>query len=195
MRRVKCGVQNTESRIQNSEHGMTTPVSALRAPNSIGFTLIEIVITIVIVGIISSIAAMIILQGMKAYTTEQDLSDIHYQARLSMARMAREIRLIRSQTVADIPTMNGTTLLYNDINGTQMGFRLNVGNIQRTQDNGTTWQTLATNITGGTVFTYLDNTGAVTAAQTSLWIVQIQAAVTQGKESVTMRTTVHPRNF
>ena len=171
------------------------PHSALRNSQSNGFTLIEVVITIVLVSILSGIAAMIILQGVRAYSDESSRSDVHYQARLAVERMAREIRLIRSSTVADIPTMNGTTLLYNDINGTQMGFRLTAGNLQRTQDNGATWETLATNIPGGPVFTYLDNTGVVTGAQTSLWLVQIEAAVTQGTESVTMRTTVHPRNF
>ena len=93
--------------------------------------------------------------------------------------------------------MTGTTLQYNDINGVQMGFRLNAGSIERTEDNGATWQTLAINITGpgGTIFTYLDNTDAVTAAPASLWQVQIQFTATQGTESIAMRTAVHPRNF
>lgn len=167
----------------------------MRIANAKGFTLIELVITIVLVSILAGVATMIILQGVRAYTDEQSRSDIHYQARLAMERMGREIRLIRTRTVADIPTMNGTTLLYTDVNGTQMGFRLNAGKIERTQDNGATWQTLATNVTGGAVFSYLDNTGSVTALQTSLWIIQIQVAMTQGAESATMRTAVHPRNF
>ena len=152
---------------------------------------------IVLVGILATIAATIIMQGIRAYSDEQLRSDAHYQARFAMERMAREIRLIRSSTAADIPAMTGTTLRYNDINGVQMGFRLNAGNIERTEDNGATWQTLAVNITGpgGTIFTYLDNTGAVTAAPASLWLVQIQFTATQGTESIDMRTAVHPRNF
>ena len=57
-----------------------------------------------IVGIISSIAALIILEGMKASSKEQNLSDAHYQARLAMERMAREIRMINSQgNVGTVP--------------------------------------------------------------------------------------------
>ena len=174
-----------------------TPHSTFRNPHSKGFTLIEMVIVIVLVGILATIAATIIMQGIRAYSDEQYRSDAHYQARFAMERMAREIREIRSNTAADIPAMTGTALQYNDINGLQMGFRLNAGNIERTEDNGATWQTLAINITGpgGTIFTYLDNTGAVTAAPASLWLVQIQFTATQGTESIDMQTTVHPRNF
>lgn len=173
------------------------PRSALHSPKSKGFTLIEIVIVIVILGVISSIAALVILQGVKAESDEQSRSGVHYQERVAMERMAREIRMIRSATAADITTMNGTTLMYTDINGMQMGFRLNGGIIQRTENNGGTWQTLAVNVTGpgGNIFTYLDANGAVTAAPASLWLVQVQFTATQGAESISMRTTVHPRNF
>jgi len=174
---------------------MFNPQSAIRNSPSKGFTLIEIIITIVIIGIIASLAAGIIVQVVKVYATEDNRSDIQYQAKLAVERMARELRTMRSATAADITTMNGTTLLYNDINGTQMGFRLNAGKVERTQDNGATWQTLATNITGATIFTYLDNADAVTASQTALWFVQVQVAATRGTESVTMRATVHPMNF
>ena len=173
--------------------GVVTPHSALRNPHSKGFTLIEMIIVIVLVGILATMAAMIIMQGVRAYSVEQSRSDAHYQAKIAMERMAREIRLIRSSTVTDIPTMTGTTLRYNDINGLQMGFRLNGGNIERTEDNAVSWQTLATNITGtgGNIFTYLYNN----AIPPSLWLVQIQFIATQGTESIDIRTTVHPRNF
>ena len=177
--------------------GVVPPHSALRTPHSKGFTLIEMIVVIVIVGILGTFMAMFIAQGIRSYSDVQSRSDAHYQARFAMERMSREIREIRSDTAADIPTMTGTTLRYNDIEGVQMGFRLNAGNLERTEDNGATWQTLAVNITGpgGTIFTYLDNTGAVTASAASLWLVQIQFTATQGTESITMRTAVHPRNF
>jgi prepilin-type N-terminal cleavage/methylation domain-containing protein len=177
--------------------GGVTLHAAPRTPHARGFTLIEIIVVIVLVGILATIAATIIMQGISAYSGGESRSNAHYQARFAMERMAREIRLMRSSTAADIPTMTGTTLRYNDINGLQMGFRLNGGNIERTEDNAVSWQTLATNITGpgGNIFTYLDKGGAATAAPASLWLVQIQFTATQNAESIYMQTTVHPRNF
>jgi prepilin-type N-terminal cleavage/methylation domain-containing protein len=159
-----------------------------------GFTLVEVVITIVIVGIISGIASLILLQGVRAYSDGQSRSDVHYQARLAMERMGREIRLVRSRTVADIPVMNPTLFLFTDSQGVQMGFRLNAGAVQRTQDNGTTWQTLATGVTALN-FSYLQQDGVTPAAATTLWFVAIEMTDQQGSETLQMRTRVHPRNF
>lgn len=163
-------------------------------PQSKGFTLIEAIITIVIVGIISSIAALIILQAMKATTKEKNLSDAHYQARIALERMAREIRTIRSQTLADIPVMNATVFRFTDVQGVQMGFQLNAGNIQRTQDNAATWQTLASGVTALN-FSYFQQDGVTAATATTLWFVEISLTDTQGADSLTMRMRVHPRNF
>jgi len=196
MQRVNRGVQAREFRIRNSERGMTAPNAELRTPNAKGFTLVEIVITIVLIGILSGIAAMIILQGVKAYTDEQSRSDVHYQCRAAMERMARELRLIRWNTAlaqADITTMSPTVLRYTDIQGNQMGFQLNVGVIQRTQDNAATWQTLATGVTALN-FNYLKQDGTPATAAT-LRLVEITMTDLQGSETLQMRTRVHPRNF
>jgi len=184
--------------------GSINPQSARSLPSNVymegnpqlnGFTLVEIVITIVIVSILASIAAMIILQGVKSYSIEDQRSNVHYQSRLAMERMAREIRLIRSRTDILNANMNPTSILYTDIQGIQMGFRLNVGNIERTQDNGTTWQTLASGVTALT-FTYLQQDGVTpTAVAATLWYVVIDMTDQQGTETLSMRTRVHPMNF
>jgi prepilin-type N-terminal cleavage/methylation domain-containing protein len=195
--RKSAGLKINTLRAAWRKMGVAAPHPAFCTSRSQGFTLIEIIVVIVIIGILATIAATIIMQGVSMYSVGESRSNALYQARFAMERMSREIREIRSNTAADIPAMTGTTLLYNDINGLQLGFRLNAGNIERTEDNGTTWQTLAINITGpgGNIFTYLDNTGAVTASESSLWLVQIQVTATQGTESINMQTTVHPMNF
>jgi prepilin-type N-terminal cleavage/methylation domain-containing protein len=161
---------------------------------STGFTLVEVVVTIVIVAIIAGIAAATILQGVRAFSTEQSRSDAHYQAKLAVERMAREIRLLRSQTAADIPTMTATDIGFTDIQGSQVRFQLSGSTVRRSGDNGATWQTLASGITS-LVFGYYQNDGVTVATAATLWYVVIDATSTEGAESLHIRTTVHPRNF
>jgi MSHA biogenesis protein MshO len=199
MRSAECGVRNNnQDRMQKMDCEISPPHFALRIPNSNGFTLIEIVITIVIVSILSGLAAMIILQGVRAYSDERSRSDVHYQSRAAMERMAREIRMIRWDDTAgqaDVTTMTATMLRYTDIQGIRMGFRLSGTEIQRTEDNAATWQTLASGVQSLN-FAYFQQDGIATAADaTTLWFVAITMTDKQGAETLPMRTRVHPRNF
>jgi len=162
--------------------------------NEGGFTLLEIVIAIVLVAILAGTAAVIMLQGVKSYSIEQSRSDAHYQARLAVERMAREIRLIRSRTVADISLMNPADLSFTDIQNNLVRFRFNVGSIQRSSDNGTTWQPLATGVTALN-FSFLQQDGISSATATTLWYVVIDVTAQQGSEAIEMRTRVYPMNF
>ncbi len=172
------------------------PQFAIRNPQSRGFTLIEIVLTIVLIGIVSSIAAVIIMQGAKSASSVKSRVEAHEQARFAVDRMSRELLLIRSRAAApvdDIITMNATTLEYNDITGTRIGFRLNGNTLERYDGS---WQTLATGIAApGGMFTYYNAAGTSGATQPNLWSIQINLVATQGTENLTLRTRVHPRNF
>jgi prepilin-type N-terminal cleavage/methylation domain-containing protein len=154
-----------------------------------GFTLLEIVITIVIVGTLASIAALIILQGARMYAAEDNRGSVHYQARLAVERMERETRLIRS--CADIagPANPSATLSFTDINGNAVIFNVAGGNLSRGAN------ILANGITSATPFRFLDNNGNQTTACPGIWLIEINLTDQQGSESLQMRTRVHPRNF
>lgn len=162
---------------------------------SAGFTLIEIVITIVLVSILSGIAAMIILQGARSYSDEQSRSDVHYQVRLAVERIAREARLIRSCADITGPANPSATLSFTDINGVAVVFNVATGTLSRGAD------ILATGVTSATPFRFLDRLGnqSVTCADPNpdlnIWFIEIDMTSTQGAESLQMRTRVHPRNF
>lgn len=162
-----------------------------------GFTLVEIIITIVIIGIIASIAANIILQGARIYSTEDSRSNVHYQARLAVERMAREIRMIRSASATDITTgtMSATNLQFYDVNNNNIQFQRTGASAPYTiTRNGII---LANNVQSMTLsYWQLNGTTAVTAATiTSLWFVDISVTVQQGTETLQVQTRVHPMNF
>ena len=155
-----------------------------------GFTLVEIVITIVLLGIVSGLAAMIIMQGVMSYGDEQARSNVHYQARLAMVRMGREIRQIRSR--ADITTMLNVDLRFTDVNGSNIGFTWVNPNLSRW--NGVGNDVLASGIAAFT-FSYYQQDGVTVATPTNVWVVEIAMTAQQGGESLQMRSRVHPRNF
>lgn len=156
-----------------------------------GFTLIEIVITIVLVSIISGIAAMIIMQGVTGYSTGSQLDNLHYQARLAMERMEREIRLIQDQG-PDITTMTATSLQFIDVNNAPTGFSWTSPTLSRW--NGTSYDTLATGITALS-FTYLQQDGVTAATTANVWFINISMTSQQGSDKLVMQSRVHPRNF
>ncbi len=165
--------------------------SAIRNPQSKGFTLVEIIITIVVVSVIAAFAAAILLQGVQSYFTEASRSDVHYRAKLAMERMAREIRLIRNQGT-DIITMTPTSLQFTDVNGSNTGFTWAASTLYRW--NGAGNDTLATGITSFS-FNYLQQDGVTAATPADVWYIDIALTSQQGTESLTMRSRVHPRNF
>ena len=162
--------------------------------NERGFTLIELIMVIVITSIIASIAAMLILQGVKSYQKEVSYSDIHNQGRLAIERMAREIRMIRSATAADISTMTATDLQFNDVNGnTNILFqRSGASAPYSVVRNG---QVLANNIQSISFSYYQQDGTTVAGAAAQVWFIQIDLTTVNAGETLTMRLRVHPRNF
>jgi hypothetical protein len=91
--------------------------------------------------------------------------------------------------------MNPTDLRFTDINGTDVRFQLDgSNNIQRSQNGGVTWNVLASGISALTI-NYFQQDGVTVAIATNLWFIDITLTDTQGSESLTLRTRVHPRNF
>jgi prepilin-type N-terminal cleavage/methylation domain-containing protein len=154
-----------------------------------GVTLIELVITIVLVGIISGMGAILVMNGTQAYITEDQRAAVTDQGRLGIERMMREIRTIRGQSAADIPTWNAGALQFTDLTGNVISYAVGGGALTR---NGTA---LAADISALT-FSYFQRDGVTPATlAANIWVIQINVTVTRGGESQTFRTRVHPRSF
>ena len=175
--------------------------SALVNRRTDGFTLIELVITTVIIGIIASIAAGIISQVVMTYSTEDSRSNVRYQTQLAVERMAREIRLIQAQTAGDIPTMTATDLMFCEVTGKAVEFQL-AGAVLNRRESATCspltwggWEPLSSSGVNALTFTYENSAGASGATAANLWFVVIDETDQQGTQTLEIRTTVHPMNF
>lgn len=158
-----------------------------------GFTLIELVLTIILVGIIAGMASVFLRQGLNAFVAEDARADITNQGRLAIERMAREMRMIRSRTAADLPgccTNPSTTFSFIDMSGSNIAYSLTGNTITRNLT------PLAAGDAVTVDFRHYQQDGvtlATTAAQ--VWSIQIDLTVTKNGESQAYRVRVHPRNF
>jgi prepilin-type N-terminal cleavage/methylation domain-containing protein len=131
-----------------------------------GFTLIEMIIVLVIVGIIAAFSSKLLSQGFSAYLTGKSVEGAVWQARLALARMALDFRRLRSRN--DFITKGTNQFVFIDLTGTTITYQLTGSNLTR---NG---QTLATGV-NNLNFNYYDSTGA--AATTEVYYITYSFAL------------------
>jgi prepilin-type N-terminal cleavage/methylation domain-containing protein len=169
-----------------------------------GFTLIEIIVSLIIVGILASVAGMGIVAGIQGYLFAKDNSAISGKGQLAMARMSRTFMEILDITDTTTTVAIPARITYN---------RLSAGvNIQETLYQDTSDNTIkiaaGADATGGD--TLIDRVSSLTLAYrkgAATWVrgtddfsllstVTVTLTVTRpdGGNNVTFSTVVTPRN-
>lgn len=129
--------------------------------NTKGFTLIEMIMVIMLIGIVAAIIAIPLSQGVKGWFQATSREGISQSGRIGIERMTREIRNT-ARTAANAPCISAatdTSFSFSDSSGNlttcaSITFTLSVPDITRTDTSGTF--TLADNIQSTTtkIFTY-----------------------------------------
>lgn len=164
-----------------------------------GYTLLEMILVIVIVGILAVVIGMPLIQGSLAWQSVNSRKDAIQQARLGLDRMVREIRNVQ-RTAADQPNMTDVTstcVNYIDLNGQQVVYRSNAGTIQRgsggTCGAPTGATTLVSNVTGFTITCYNSSNAVVVCSAANAPNVRrlmLNMSVAIGAETVTLTSQV-----
>jgi prepilin-type N-terminal cleavage/methylation domain-containing protein len=163
--------------------------------NEHGVTLIEMILSIVLIGIIGAVAANAFLYSTESVLTANNVREGVQVDRLAMDRMVREMRNVAANT--QVLTANANTFRYVDVDGNTISFTLAGTTLNRVS---ATTNPLATNVSGLT-FSYLDKsngnilTPSVAPLATDIWWVQIVLTVGTGPQAVTLQSRVHPRSF
>lgn len=158
----------------------------MKKKTSAGFTLLELVLVILILGILGTAGSVMLAQGIETYYTSQGSSQADWQGRLALERMARDIRTVRS--AADITTASASQFQFTDVNNNSVNYTLSGTNLNRGSD------VLAEGVSTLT-FTYWDNNALVTAVLANIRYVGIQLGITQGGVNYTVRTVVELREL
>lgn len=159
--------------------------------NKWGFTLIEMLLTIVIIGIMAGVAAKILLSGLDTYSFVVSRKDATQNARIAMDRIASEVLLLEE---GDITFIANNRISFEDENGLSTSFQTQVsGN----QTNITRGNDFLAGPLGFLDFDYLRADGADAAMISEIKKINIELSIDSqgGFGPVTFRTEVFPRNF
>ena len=156
--------------------------------NKEGFSLVEFIIVIVIIGAIAGMAAPFISTILNAWVFSKTERDIIFSARLSLNRMAREIRQIRN--VASINTFTSTEFDFIHIDDNQIDFKQSGSLLLRNANE------LSDKLQnpGGLEFTYLDSDGNVTGVRDNIRMVRIKLILVSGSNNLTVESLARFRN-
>ena len=167
---------------------------SLSVSDARGFTLIEVLMTLVIAGVLATIGATLMSGGFRTYFLGRELAQDASQGTLALERMTRELRTVRSATAADLPTMGASAVTFFDVDGNSISYALAGTSVTRSQNGGAA-QPLAANVSN-LQFTYLQNDGQTAAGlSTAVWYVAVALTVTSQNASTTFRGTVKPVSF
>ncbi len=113
---------------------------------SSGFTLIEIIVSLVLVGIISAIAGMGLIQMAKGFVFARDCAATAQKAQIAMSRLEKEF-----SSITDVSSGESDTITYDNSRDDSIVVNLVAGNLSIDED------TLINNVGPAFSLTYYDS--------------------------------------
>ena len=157
-----------------------------------GFTLIELIMVIIIVGVLTGISSLYIKETIDLWRFLTFRNEVISQERIALMRMSREIRQIKD--AYSITSANAQQFQFTDSNSAPIGYLLSGSNLLRNAD------VLAERVSALT-FTYYNKTNQIIATpqvapnKTDIYLININMTVQSGTQSKTLKTQVYPRNL
>jgi len=98
-----------------------------------GFTLMEIILVLVLIGIMATVLIPTLQEGMQSYTATETRGDLTSQARQAASRITRELRNIQKEAdnTPNISSANVSTVTFVDVLDNTISFTLSGGTVQR----------------------------------------------------------------
>jgi prepilin-type N-terminal cleavage/methylation domain-containing protein len=159
-----------------------------------GFTLVEVIVVVVVLGVISGIGVVSMLSSADALAFLTLRVGMDQSADLAMSRMANEIRRLRNDESMHADT-NSNQFRFFDVNGIDINYYLNGNNLMRNTD------ILAGNVSNIN-FTYYDDNGNVLATptlgigtSTNIRSIKILLTLQSGNYQLNYQSQVRPRNL
>lgn len=152
----------------------------------VGFSLMELVIVMVILGVVAAASMKPMMQGLTTYTTSKDLSILDWQVNMALEEITRKARSI--MRTASITTASASQFVFVDSTNTTQNYRLSAGNILENS------AVLVGNATGLS-FIYYTRTGVATTTISAIRFVQPTITVSLGGNVISYTTAINLQNI
>jgi len=159
-----------------------------------GFTLVEVIVVVVVLGVISGIGVVSMLSSADALAFLTLRVGMDQSADLVMSRMLNEMRRLRNDESIHSDT-NSNQFRFFDVNGIDINYYLNGNNLMRNAD------ILASNVSNIN-FTYYDDNGNILATptlgvgtSTNIRSIKILLTLQSGNYQLNYQSQVRPRNL
>ena len=158
-----------------------------------GYTLIELVTVMVIIGIIAAIGTPLLMETADAWSyASRFQNNAVLSAIVAQNRMSREIRRLKNDT--SVTTATSSQFSFTDVNNNATTFNLSGNTLMRNSDG------LLDNVTSLS-FTYYDDNNAVIATPavspnyTDIRLVKVNYSVLAASNTLNFGFTVKPQNL
>jgi prepilin-type N-terminal cleavage/methylation domain-containing protein len=166
-----------------------------------GFSLLELVLVIVILGILAAFVGPVLFNAMRSYERGQDALLTQAKMRYAVERMSRELREVRRQTAdasfLDIAAMSASSIAFFKTDGTRVVIAAagNQINLSQSHPSYSTITGMLTDQLGSFSFAYFQqNAVTVPATTASISFVQISMALSEGGNLFNARVRVDVKN-
>jgi prepilin-type N-terminal cleavage/methylation domain-containing protein len=158
-----------------------------------GFSLIELIVVTVVLGIVASMGAILVRDGLLGWLRGREINSADWQGRLALERITRELRTVAPpfSGVANISitSCGSSTFAFSDINAAQISYTQNGTTLMR---NG---QPLADNVTGLGFYCLQNNGQTYSTIESAAYYITVSMIVSTSNVNATYRGTVKPTGF
>ena len=151
-----------------------------------GFTFIELILVVILLGIISVVIGRILLEGYRTFLTSQSILETDWQGWMALERMVNDIHTIRS--AADLSTIQTNQLTFVNTNGNTIQYQLSGSSLMRNSF------ILASGIQSLN-FSYLDANGTTTAIPSAVRYISLSLRVAHDQLTQTVSTLAATRGM
>ncbi len=159
----------------------------------LGFSLIELIVVAVVLGIVASMGAVVVRDGLLGWLRGREINSADWQGRLALERITRELRNVAPSfsgvTNITNASCGSTAFAFSDIYAAQISYTQNVTTLMR---NG---QPLADNVTGLRFYCLQNDGQTYSTVPSAVYYITVSMIVSTANTSATYRSTIKPSGF